>query len=71
MTEAEADLLAAFAAGDTARMIALYCAAADATSGQERAFLLTQAHVFAIEIDHPDAPRLRADLIALGCELPL
>ncbi|MEL7093104.1 MAG: hypothetical protein AAFN94_15330 [Pseudomonadota bacterium] len=67
----DAALIAAHEAGDTATLVALYARAADQVTGPERAFLLTQAHVFAMEIDHPEAPRLRAALIEMGCELPL
>ena len=64
-------LLAAHDAGDKGALVQIYARAADQVTGQERAFLLTQAHVYAMEIDHPDAPALRTELIKLGCELPL
>ncbi|MEL7165755.1 MAG: hypothetical protein AAFY52_05390 [Pseudomonadota bacterium] len=71
MILSDAALLAAHDAGDKVALVTLYAQAADNVTGPERAFLLTQAHVFAMEIDHPEAPRLRAALIGMGCELPL
>ena len=71
MSADDAQLLAAHEAGDYAHMIALYREAAATATGAERAFLLTQAHVYAMDIGHPDAATLRAELVALGRELPL
>ncbi|WP_147104395.1 hypothetical protein [Tateyamaria sp. syn59] len=72
MNELEARLLAAHAAGDGKAMVALYCEAAEAApSEDERAFFLTQAHVFAMETAHPDAARLRDTLVEMGRETPL
>ncbi|MEM6759177.1 MAG: hypothetical protein AAF601_06820 [Pseudomonadota bacterium] len=71
MILSDAALLAAHEAGDKAALVALYARAADAVTGPERAFLLTQAHVFAMEINHPEAMQLRAALVEMGCELPL
>ena len=72
MKTLQADLLAAHAARDTCALVALYQrAAAQANAPQQAAFYLTHAHVFALEIDHPDAPGLRAQLVAQGRESPL
>ena len=72
MNDLEARLLAAHAQGDSAAMVTLYQeAAALALSRPERAFFLTQAHVFALEIAHPDTASLRQALVEMGCESPL
>lgn len=72
MSDLNAALLAAHAAGDSAALVAIYQqAAAEALDQDNRAFLLTHAHIYALEMDHPDTPALRAALIALGREIPL
>ncbi len=72
MNELQAQLLRAHEDGNAAALVDIYTTAAEQEKDdQRRAFLLTQAHVFALEIDHPDAPALRAALIALNCETPL
>ena len=72
MTSLEARLLAAHAAGDGRAMVDLYLEAANAApSEDERAFFLTQAHVFAMETAHPAASDLRAALVRMGRETPL
>ena len=72
MTTLRADLLAAHAARDTVALVALYQRAAQqAKVPEQAAFYLTHAHVFALEIGHPDAPELRAQLVAQGRESPL
>jgi len=72
MSDLDARLIAAHDAGDTDALVALYRAAADqATDPDARAFYLTHAHVFALELGHPDAPALRAALIAIGREAPV
>ncbi|WP_299149900.1 hypothetical protein [uncultured Tateyamaria sp.] len=72
MYDLDAALLAAHAAGDSHALVTLYRAAADQTSDQAaRAFYLTHAHVFALELGHPDTAHLRAALINMGCETPL
>ncbi|MEL6464433.1 MAG: hypothetical protein AAFQ58_05650 [Pseudomonadota bacterium] len=65
-------LQAAHASGNISACVALYQeASARAPSEDERAFLLTQAHVFALEIAHPDTAKLRAELVRMGREQPL
>jgi hypothetical protein len=65
-------LLAAHARGDHVALVALYQEAAAATPDAEAAaFYLTHAHVFAMELGHPDAPRLRHRLVEQGREEPL
>lgn len=72
MTDLDAALLAAHTAGDSTALVAIYQQAASETPDLDnRAFLLTHAYVFALETDHADAPALRAELIALGREVPL
>ena len=72
MTELDAALLAAHAAGDGPALVGLYTRAANAAATPEaEAFYLTHAHVFALELGHPDAPALRARLVAAGREEPM
>lgn len=72
MSTLEARLLAAHDRGDGAAMVALYLDAANAAPTEnEQAFFLTQAHVFAMETDHPLAADLRARLVRMGRETPL
>lgn len=64
-------LLAAHAHGDGNRLTELYTKAADATPDPRAAsFYLTHAYVFALETGHPDTAKLRARLVAMGCEDP-
>lgn len=68
----DAALIAAHAAGDLSALVRLYRRAADATADPDRAaFYLTHAHVFAMEMGHPDMDHLRARLVAQGREAPL
>lgn len=73
MTSAlDAALIAAHADGDLPALVRLYRAAADATSDPDgAAFYLTHAHVFAMELGHPDMEKLRERLVAQGREAPL
>lgn len=72
MDTLDAQLLAAHAARDTAALVDLYRRAAqEAGDMQAQAFYLTHAHVFALELGHPQTDALRAELIALGRETPL
>lgn len=72
MTELDAALLAAHRTDDKAALVTLYQqAAAQANAAEAEAFYLTHAHVFALEINHPDQHRLRARLIDTGREAPL
>ncbi len=67
--ELEAALLAAHADGDGPRISAIYAAAAECEPDPgARAFLLTQAYVFALEAGIGATSELRAALIALGAE---
>jgi len=62
-------LLEANAAGDKQALVTLYAQAADETANPgESWFFLTQAYVFALELDHPDLPALKARLVAAGRE---
>lgn len=72
MSDLDTRLLDAHARGDTAELVTLYSEAADAaTDDAARGFYLTHAHVFALELGHPDTERLRAELIKMGREMPL
>ncbi|AXI46915.1 hypothetical protein C1J03_13315 [Sulfitobacter sp. SK012] len=72
MSALDAQLLAAHAAGDTAALVRLYGKAAEhADDMQAKAFFLTHAHVFALEMNHPDTGKLRQELIDAGREAPL
>ncbi len=66
------DLEAALAAGDVARIAAVYARAAGMleTEGEidGACFLLTQAWIFALEAGDPLAKELRARLVAHGRE---
>jgi hypothetical protein len=63
----DAALLAAHAGGDKPALVTLYTAAADQAGGEAAAcFYLTQAYVFALEIDHPNTRALYLRLKAHG-----
>lgn len=76
MSDLDARLLAAHAAGDKAALVTLYRQAAEAASGAAEAasgaaatgFFLTQAYVFALDTGHPEASRLHARLVDMGRE---
>ena len=69
MNDLDARLLAAHDRDDREALVALYREAADrATSPEAAGFYLTHAYVFALELGHPDAPALRARLVAEGRE---
>ena len=71
MSALDAALIAAHAQGDKAKLVALYSDAAKAApSEDERAFFLTHAYVFALEIDAPETPDLRMALAQMGREIP-
>jgi len=71
MNNLEQRLLAAHATGDKQALVDLYQEAAKAASTvDEKAFFLTQAHVFALETAHPDASELRRILVEQGRETP-
>ncbi|MEM6303078.1 MAG: hypothetical protein AAF744_00045 [Pseudomonadota bacterium] len=72
MKTLDARLLAAHARDDKEALVRLYAEAADAAPDAEAAaFYLTHAHVYALEVDHPDLLPLRQKLIDQGRELPL
>lgn len=72
MNGLDARLLAAHAAHDLPALVALYRDAANgAKTDAARGFYLTHAHVFALELGHPDTADLRALLIEMGRETPL
>ncbi|MEL6808750.1 MAG: hypothetical protein AAFO97_13315 [Pseudomonadota bacterium] len=72
MSDLDTRLLAAHEARDAHELVLLYQeAAAAADSDDARGFYLTHAHVFALEINHPDTGRLRDALIGMGREVPL
>ena len=72
MKDLDALLLRAHAKGDAAELVRLYAqAAGQANDAQAAAFYLTQAHVFACEINHPETANLRQRLIDQGREAPL
>jgi len=72
MSDLDTRLLAAHAAGDIAGLVRLYQAAADtAPDVNARGFYLTHAHIFALELGHPDTETLRAQLIDMGREQPI
>lgn len=71
MTDLDAQLIAAHAEGNKATLAVLYeRAAAGAADDNARAFYLTQAYVFALETNAPQAPVLRALLVQMGRDTP-
>ena len=67
MTDLDGRLLAAHARSDHRALVGLYAEAAETANDIDRAcFFLTHAYVFALEQGHPDAPALRARLVAEG-----
>ena len=71
MIDLDARLLAAHEANDRATLIALYQQAAEEAQTIDAAcFFLTQAYVFALEVNHPDVQTIRARLRAEGREPP-
>jgi hypothetical protein len=68
MTSLDNRLLAAHAVSDTGALIALYTEAAAAAARNAAGFYLTQAYIYALELDHSDAASLRARLVAMGRE---
>ena len=69
MSDLNARLLAAHAAGDRAALAALYVEAADAaTSEPACGFYLTHAYIFALDAGLPTAAALKARLVAMGRE---
>ena len=62
-------LLAAYAAGDKRALVRCYEEASRrAPTEDARSFFLTQAYVYALEIDHPDTAALLHQLRDLGRE---
>lgn len=76
MSEAlHAAMLAAHERNDSAELVRLYTQAADlaadtANDIDASCFFLTHAYIFALESGAPEAPTLRARLVAHGRELP-
>lgn len=69
MSDLDARMIAAHKAKDQAALIRLYTEAADATNDLDaECFFLTHAFIFALEAGAPQAPELRARLIAQGRE---
>jgi len=67
MTDLNARLLAAHAAGDKHTLVDLYAEAANTAPDTDTAcFFLTQAYVFALEIAHPATAGLKAELAKHG-----
>lgn len=67
MNTLDARLLAAHAAGDTSALVALYAEAAQQAQDEDAAaFFLTHAYVYALDVGHPDASALHAQLVAMG-----
>lgn len=71
MSDLDARLLAAHDRQDLADLVTLYHeAAGQAPNDRARGFYLTQSYVYALDINHPDSPILRAALVAMGREAP-
>ena len=71
MNELDKALLEAHASEDGCALVSLYTEAADAAGDPTAcSFYLTHAYVFALENNHPAAPKLRARLVEMGCEDP-
>jgi len=69
VSDLESRLLAAHACGDNTALVTLYCETAETAEEEEaRYFYLTHAYVYALEDGHPQAPALRARLVAAGRE---
>ncbi len=69
MNDLQARLLGCHERGDHRALVGLYREAADGADNAEAAgFFLTHAYIFALETNHPDAPALRARLVAMGRE---
>ena len=64
----EANLLAAHQAGDGAQLAILYADAAQAQEGEQAAFYLTHAYVFALEAGMDEAQTYHAKLKFWGRE---
>lgn len=72
MSALDVALLAAHEREDHLALVDLYRRAAhEADTEDGKAFFLTHAHVFALEMGHPSAEDLRGALIAMGRETPL
>ncbi|MDG1737688.1 MAG: hypothetical protein P8L68_12630 [Paracoccaceae bacterium] len=63
------ELLNAHERGDKSALVTLYSQAAEAaTSDDAKYFYMTHAFIFALDVGHPNANLLRAELIAAGRE---
>jgi hypothetical protein len=66
----DAALLAAHARDDRQALVGLYAEAASRAEGMARAFYLTQAHVFALDLGDRRAEGLKAMLVEMGADTP-
>ncbi len=75
MQDLNAQLLQAHEADDHNALVSLYAQVADqceaAQDVEATCFYLTQAFVFALDSDHPEARELNRRLVAYGREVPL
>ena len=71
MIDLDKALTEAHQSGDKAALVALYRNAADSSDNQDdRAFFLTHAYIFALEIGDPASQHLKSQLALLGRETP-
>jgi len=69
MTNLDARLLAAHAAGDKSKLVALYTEAANSADDLDaKCFYLTHAYIFALDTGAPQTAALHARLISHGRE---
>lgn len=72
MTDLDARLLAAHAAGDRPLLVTLYTEAANQANDVDACgFYLTHAYIFALDAGDPQASALCARLVEMGREEPL
>lgn len=71
MTSLAQALLDAHEADNRGLLVELYANAADAAKDETAmGFYLTQAFVYALELDHPNCAALRQRLVAMNREVP-
>ncbi len=69
MNDLDDALIAAHAIEDKATLVILYAQAAAQTQDIDtKAFFLTHAYIFALEINHPNRDELRSQLAGMGRE---
>jgi hypothetical protein len=67
MSDLDARLMNAHETGDKPELVTLYTEAACQTDDDNaRAFFLTHAYVFALEINHPDVANIKSQLKAMN-----